>query len=147
MTRATKTAHIQVLFNSPQFNLTGSRYWNSINPYLIPVSPTTDWDFYCQHSPENIARLEGLGFLDTYQDELYRDNSAECVYVHPEAQNIQVVTRKSVHVYKQVMDFIHIGYYRDFLWKSGPNKPKRAVIRERINTLLGYVDPAGFALK
>lgn len=51
----TESILLSTLFKSEGMHLTGSRFFGN-------VSPTSDWDFFCQDSEDNRNTLTSLGF-------------------------------------------------------------------------------------
>lgn len=125
-------------------------YW-AVDAKPILITESTDYDFFCQHTPKHVAYLESLGFVATWysaeakqadpdnvfaavkQSDDYRDDLCEGVYEH-EDYNIQVVLRSDALLYKTIFENIPYQIYHDFLWKSSPVKPDRSAIRRWFDT-------------
>ena len=122
------------------FHLSGSRLFHCFDPTVIKVSADTDWDFCGEYAPEAVDFLTGLGFeVSTPLDDEYTDDSARMVMsLYTEMDNgvIQVVLRRDVDAFMSMIYSVSPHFYRDVLWKSGPNGPMRETIRDTINQLL-----------
>lgn len=117
------------------FNLGGSRYF--LHREMLDIPSGTDWDFYTNDSPKNHKLLNDLGFEQTYsnQSNMYDgDDWLLGIYKHEE-YNIEVLIRINVEDYKKIMENIPFEFYRDYLWKSGPNYPIRDQIQAIFNQM------------
>jgi hypothetical protein len=122
-----------VLLADPRFHLTGSRYFAQKFPVVIVVSDSTDWDFYCAPFEGHFDVLDELGFKLTVGSNLYPYDDLACnIFVAP---GCQVITRSDVDLYTKTIESINPVFYRDYLWKSGPNKPGRDQIQATFNQL------------
>lgn len=111
----------------------GSRRMAEKYPTLIRLKPTTDYDFYIQDTVENRNKLSQYitgTFIDTHG---YGDIDAACIFL---LKDCQVVLRHDAAKYKTMFESLSGEFYRDYLWKSGPNKPSKDQIQAIINQLL-----------
>ena len=120
----------------PGIYLGGSRFMAKKYPKIISVTAHTDHDFYIQDSPAIRQLLKELGGQEhTYATPPYCDDDCNAIYLFP-IDGCQVVLRKNAYAYNKMFDTIDGEFYRDYLWKSGPNKPQREQIKAIINQLL-----------
>ena len=137
------------------FVLTGSRYMAEKNPYLIPVSPKTDWDFVTFESSPALANfLDTMKKIDEPVKRMWGDygvqfslakQSTVAVYgLSDEKINLIVKSADTYHPYVKVFEEMTPEFYVEYLWKSGPqlkNLSKFAaqdIIRERLEMLLDW---------
>lgn len=122
-----------------KFYLGGSRRMAERDPKVIKINALgTDYDFYITYTKEVYEFLTGIGFRVSASSYKYLDDNAELVmyYSNGPFENIQVVLRKDAEVYHRMFENISPEFYRDNIWKSGPNHLTQHQIRETINTLL-----------
>ena len=122
-----------------KLTLCGSRFFAATNPSLIVVKPHTDWDFFCGEDPQIEKELIDAGFylVQPSREHLDRypyDDLALRMYQTITGE-VQVVVRSDAELYDRVLQSIDPLFYRDFLWKSGPNKPEREQIQRIMNQL------------
>ena len=122
-----------------KLTLCGSRYFAATNPSLINVEPHTDWDFFCGEDPQIEKELLDAGFylVQPAREHLDRypyDDLALRIY-QTTTREVQVIVRSDPELYDKVLLSIGALFYRDFLWKSGPNKPERDQIQRIMNQL------------
>lgn len=118
--------------------LGGSRYFAMKYPDIIQVKKTTDWDFYAQDTTETRNALVNRGYYLAYsidKDEYEGDTNLNQIYKHIEFPEIQVLLRYDVELYTKVIKSIEPEFYRDYLWKSGPNYCSRDQIQAIFNQL------------
>lgn len=111
----------------------GSRRMAEKYPTLIHLKPSTDYDFYIQDTVENRNKLSQYisgTFIDTHG---YGDIDAACIFL---LGDCQVVLRHDAAKYNSMFESLSGEFYRDYLWKSGPNKPSKDQIKAIINQLL-----------
>jgi hypothetical protein len=120
------------------YHLCGSRLFHQFSPNTVPVTAQTDWDFCGEFSPDAIVFLTDLGFkITTSIDHEYTDNSTRLVLSNHTAEgSVQVSLRTNVDEHMSMLHSVTSEYFRDFLWKSGPNHPSPDQIKASINQLL-----------
>lgn len=126
------------LQSSGKCKLGGSRYFAMKYPDIIQIKKTADWDFYAQDSKEIIDALLSRGYYIAYTPMCgYYDGDTNLskIFKHTEFQEIQVLLRHDVELYKKVIRSISPEFYRDYLWKSGPNYCAREQIQSIFNQL------------
>ena len=120
--------------------LGGSRYMNQKYPDVISVSEDTDWDYYCQDHDvirEELLKIPGMYLVQPAEQNKVQypyDDLAIDIYQSLD-KKCQVIVRSNVDKYSKVMANINPEFYRDYLWKSGPNKPDRYQIQRIFNQL------------
>lgn len=126
--------HTDLLAEPGRFFQCGSRWFAEKYPDVIQINDSTDWDFYCLDSERNHKTLTDLGFFRAAGlDWIYSlDDLAVAIYTFAD---VQVVVRSDVARYYRTIQRIDPEFYRDFLWKSGPNKPERNQIQRIFNQL------------
>jgi hypothetical protein len=112
----------------------GSRWFAERYPSAIQIDDSvTDFDFYCMDTESNRKILDDLGFYFTQNVPVYPlDDLAVAIYCK---DKIQVIVRSDTAKYANTILNIQPEFYRDFLWKSGPNKPERMQIQRIFNQL------------
>lgn len=102
--------------------LGGSRYFNTIDPEMVPISEKTDYDYYTQANPGKEKVLEAAGFKKYNYSQYNLDDQVVSIwsYVSPEGYRMQVVMRKDEKLYQKVLERIPAWFYRKYLWKSSP---------------------------
>lgn len=122
-----------------KLTLCGSRYFAATNPSLINVEPHTDWDFFCGEDSQIEKELIDAGFYlvqpATENLELYPYDDLALRIYQTLTKEVQVIVRSDAELYDRVLLSIDPLFYRDFLWKSGPNKPERDQIQRIMNQL------------
>lgn len=148
----------QLLQNSQlSFYLGGSRAMATRTPEdpqekRVVIKDSTDWDFYCQNTPDHQQFLIEAGFkmslycrvvlgvkdtntmttearqeVDSETESEYTlDDMAELIY---EKGDVQVVLRSDALLYKTIFETITPEFFYDYLWKSAP---ETIVTREQI---------------
>lgn len=126
--------HRDLLAEPGRFFQCGSRWFADRYPDIIQVKETTDWDFYCHDSEHNHDRLLELGFHRVAEHNgIYPlDDLAVAIYAFAD---VQVIVRTDAARYSKTILRIDPEFYRDYLWKSGPNKPERVQIQRIFNQL------------
>lgn len=126
--------HTDLLKEPGRFLQCGSRWFADRYPDIIQIKETTDWDFYCNDSEHNHNRLLELGFRRIAdQNPVYPlDDLAVAIYAFAD---VQVIVRTDTARYSKTILRIDPEFYRDYLWKSGPNKPERTQIQRIFNQL------------
>lgn len=149
--------HEEVIeFCMESFLLTGSRYFNSIAPDVVPINSLTDYDFTAPASSpwlkefESIPgvkrvtinpgyQLQDVAYWLMYDEPITMDTP--CV-LHQTKPQIQVIVRPSdaiYNAYREVFFKITPEFYRDYLWKSAPgNIKEKQLVGERMDLLLHY---------
>lgn len=126
--------------------LCGSRGFAMRYPEIIKVNDDTDWDFYAKHTPQMCKWMEDNGFSACAAAHLaYADNDTLGIFTKTldDGTSVEVTLRKDPARYGFVLrSLISPTYYRDYLWKSGPNKPCREMIRAQMNHLYHAADHA-----
>jgi hypothetical protein len=139
--------------------LCGSRYFNSLDKDLVPITNTediddddlscilsagaiTDYDYYMEDHPLLISIIIDNGFEIIHDgDSGYCDDLVVAIYQKKVFDNLkefkfQVVVRSDVILYKKVIDSITPEFYSKYLWKSGISSPTKEQIRDIINQLI-----------
>lgn len=124
----------------------GSRYMNANYPSIIQINESTDWDFYIQKNTENESRISELqksGAVGKVEKSIAEnsplypyDNLTDSIYL---GSDFQLVVRTDADKYSKVMSRLDPNFYRDFIWKSGPNKPSRDSIMRIMNQLFEMI--------
>jgi hypothetical protein len=128
--------HKNVL-ESGLFSLGGSRYMATKYPDIIKINENTDWDFYCDvNDTAAVQWIADNGIYMVSSTAYPFDDLAEKIVV---GNDFQIIVRKDAVKYKRVLDLIDPEFYRDYLWKSGPNKPGRGQIQAIFNQLFSMV--------
>jgi hypothetical protein len=125
--------------NRTAFYHTGSR------SVLSDVPETTDWDFMCEDTDDNLLYLKDNGFYMMPISVDYMDDATSGVWYHPDAPNsVQVVTKK-MQYWKTCIKMWDVFktnpiLFRDYFWKSYKRNPlERDVVRKRINAMLIFI--------
>lgn len=115
--------------------LCGSRYFNAIDPELVPVTEYTDYDYFTQANSEKEKALEQAGFKKYNFSSYSLDDQVVSIwcYVSSEGYRMQVVMRKNEDLYKKVIECIPPWFYRKYLWKSSPAVCPREQIQDLFN--------------
>ena len=126
--------HTDLLAQPERFFQCGSRWFAEKYPDVIQIKDSTDWDFYCVDTPGNHKFLSNLGFklVDGLNAKYPFDDLAVAIYT---GADVQVIVRSDPAHYAKTILRISPEFYRDFLWKSGPNKPERSQIQRIFNQL------------
>ena len=126
--------HTDLLAEPTRFLQCGSRWFADVYPDVIQINEFTDWDFYCLDSEHNHKRLVELGFhhVTNGTSQYPLDDLTIAIY---QFADVQVVVRSDTAHYAKTILRIDPEFYRDFLWKSGPNAPKRPEIQRIFNQL------------
>ena len=126
--------------------LCGSRSFAMRYPEIIKVNEDTDWDFYAKDTPQMRKWLEDNGFSACAAAHLaYADDDTLGIFTKTldDGTSVEVTLRKDPARYSFVLrNLISPTYYRDYLWKSGPNKPCREMIRAQMDHLYYAADHA-----
>lgn len=112
--------------------LCGSRYMAQLHPDIIQVTDDTDWDFYAADSAVVYNRLIELGLSPVLNSHYSFDDLVSYVFI---GSNFQVILRSDCYTYSRVIRNFDPEFYRDYLWKSGPNKPSREQIQRIMNQM------------
>jgi len=132
-------ATVALLWNDPRFKLTGSRYWNQLNPNLITLDETTDVDFVANHDESTIRYLSSVGFrgkmgnyieASTANIASYSDGWTTVVMY---LGNVQVIFKNNLTLYLKVQASIGPEFYYHYLWKKNGNST------ENIQAMLAYL--------
>jgi hypothetical protein len=122
---------LQELLAMPSLSLAGSRLFAQEHPSIIQVTEFTDWDFCGEYSKELEDQLIKLGLtLHTGGAEQYCDLTTQAILTFGE---MQVVLRSDCEGWMKMIHSILPEFYRDYLWKSGPNSPKKETIQAMLN--------------
>ena len=136
------------------YTLSGSRLFASKSD-LIKINDETDYDFCAEYSKEESLKLEEIGLeciigesVQDYTDMTSVEIGLECIIGESVqdytdmtsveiwiAPKIQVVLRKDCIGWMKMINSITPEFYRDYVWKSGPNFPKRQAIKDILNQL------------
>lgn len=138
------------------FVLTGSRYMAEKNPYLIPISPKTDWDFVTfEGNPALTNFLETMKMVGEPVRQMWGEyalnpltnQSTVAVYgLSSERINLIVKANDAYHSYLKLFQQMTPEFYIKYLWKSGsemkdmPKSIAHDIIRERLEMLLDWVE-------
>lgn len=131
---------VKMLEDSPyKFKLTGSRYFEKKcrNPETIATTEFTDYDFYAPNQERIHKWLLETGEFEciTSDAAMYAMDDDVCAIFSGIRSNVQVILRFEAEMYHGVLISIDPEFYRDYLWKSGPNQPKREQIQAIFNQL------------
>lgn len=134
------TTHKDIL-ESGLFQLCGSRYMAKMHPDIITVNEHTDWDFFCDSSDSAaydwlMSNTNGVAVYNNENMKYGFDDLATQIFM---GQDFQVIVRKDAVKYKQVMHRLDPEFYRDYLWKSGPNSCSRDQIQRIFNQMFKMV--------
>lgn len=103
-------------------HLGGSRRMNQLYPDLIPITESTDYDWYVTDSPHVTDFLLRLGFkISRYGVDPYLDDEAIVILKTPDDKH-QVVIRYDAVFYQNVFENIDPWFYGEYLWKSNPQR-------------------------
>lgn len=109
---------------------TGSRYWNELNPTLVPITDKTDYDYVAEYSKELVELLKKHGFFtinpnwsNTSLGKQYPDAYTKVVlyYKAPNQPEIQVILKTNVEKYIRLQKMLTPEFFVAFLWKR--NQP------------------------
>jgi hypothetical protein len=84
----------------------------------VVINSSTDYDFYCDYSPEIEDLLVSKGFSSTRGAHDYEYDD-ECITILAR-DNVQVCLRKDALFYEKVFENISEVVYYTLLWKSSP---------------------------
>lgn len=70
-----------------------------------------------------------------YGTEIYPLDDLAIAIVKLNSSDAQIIMRSDANLYSNVQRTISPSFYRDYLWKSGPNTPSRAQIMQTYNQL------------
>lgn len=117
--------------------LCGSRYFNAIDPEIVPVTEHTDYDYFVQANSAKEKVLEEAGFKKYNFSSYSLDDQVVSIwsYVSPEGYRMQVIMRKNEGLYQKVIGNIPPWFYQKYLWKSGPFANPRQQIQDMFNLL------------
>jgi len=121
---------LEGLFNSNKIFQTGSRYWDNLDPELIPITNETDWDFVAEYDEKLIDYLKQFGFEENNLGIDESDGHTKMVLYYD--KTIQVILKKNVERYLEVQEAISPEFYKKFLWKKYTDKE---LISERFQLL------------
>lgn len=121
--------------------LGGSRYFALNYPDIIQINKDTDWDFYAQDSDKIFDTLMGRGYYSKFNtNSIYvGDDLLSNIMVNDKFPSIQVLLRTDAKLYTKVVESLAPEFYRDYLWKSGPNYCARGQIQSIFNQLFKTV--------
>ena len=89
-------------------------------PELIKITDATDWDYYCEDTPEKRDFLSKMGFeLILAKDKGYWDILLIDIYKNRKL-GIEVLIRKDCQIYRDAFESISPETYYYRLWKSCP---------------------------
>ncbi len=135
------------ILNELPFTLTGSRYWNKINPVKVPITPETDYDYVAEYSKELVDKFIERGYVTRTGNKPktispipganrdYEDYSTILVLYKG---TTQLIFKKNVRAYLTLMEKVGVDFYRNFLWKKYTPVPQ---IQKTLNFLLQYETP------
>lgn len=116
----------------------GSRYFSSRFPDIISPSAVAkaDIDLFASDTTEIRLRLIQAGFVEN-QNVWYFDSITTGLFKKKTRSGLvmQVALKSDTELYRNVLNDITGEYYRDHLWKSGPNKPTSDRIRKILEDL------------
>lgn len=113
--------NLVLLLKLANFKLSGSRRMADKFPKDIVISESTDWDFYCDDTMDNIAILEENGFIEVFDKQNYFDDCLLRMFKH-ENYAIDVLIRRDIKLYENAFESISKDLYIDKLWKSSPKR-------------------------
>jgi hypothetical protein len=98
------------LLKDNRFFQTGSRYWNSLNSELVPITEKTDWDFVSEYDQQIVKELIKIGFyLKTNNiertEQHYADGCTMLVLYYGETGSTQIIFKKNVSIYKNTRNY------------------------------------------
>ena len=107
---------------SAGFGLGGSRRMAQKYPALVQIGADTDWDLYCNDTPENRKLLLDKGFqMIEAENRLYWDDLLIDMYKH-ETLPIEVLIRKDCAIYRSSFEALSGEVFVERLWKSSPQR-------------------------
>ena len=129
--------YIVTLVGEGVLHMSGSRYFNGKDPSLVPIDEDTDFDFYCQYiEGETEKILERFNCRVTWgTNAAYPLDGLAVGVVELHDEPVQIILRSNAALYTRVQSSISVDFYRNYLWKRGPNKPQRAQIQDIYNQL------------
>ena len=92
-----------------------------LHPDEIKIGPNTDYDLYTKYSKWGAFDLYRLGFMPYGEDYSYGEGYGECdndVHSIWSKNNVQIVFRYNIEMYKQVFDNLPVEFYKKYIWKS-----------------------------
>jgi hypothetical protein len=103
----------------------------------IAIDDSTDWDFYVSADQGEIIStlINDFGMAQSPRDknELYPYDILTTNILY--TAGVQIVVRSDCDIYTKVLEQIPGDFYRDFLWKSGPNKPSKEQIQRILDMM------------
>ena len=134
------TVSAKDILDSGLFKLAGSRYMAQKFPEIIVLKKYTDWDFYCGVNDTealNFIAAAGLHKVKPGKETVYPfDALADSIFL---GIDFQIIVRTDPEKYGRVIESLDPEFYRDYLWKSGPNCPQRKQIQDIFNQLFRLV--------
>jgi hypothetical protein len=123
----------------------GSRFFAKRYPDIIAVKQTTDHDYFIQYDESLFNELQREGFKAVHRNDVCVSGinndplvkypfDDDCVAILS-GENCQLLMRNDAVMYSEVIHSISGEFYRDYIWKSGDNKPNKTQIRSIFNQL------------
>ena len=123
----------------------GSRFFAKRFPDCVTIKADTDYDYFVQYDERVYNELRKDGFKCVHRDDVCMpqvidDESAkypfddDCIAILS-GSNCQLIMRNDAIMYSDVIHSITGEFYRDYIWKSGENKPNKKQIRSIFNAL------------
>lgn len=123
----------------------GSRFFAKRFPECVFIKDNTDHDYFIQYNEQLYNELKEEGFNGVHRNDVYipqviQDESVkypfddDCMAIL-NGSNCQLIMRNDAVMYSDVIHSISGEFYRDYIWKSGENKPSKQQIHSIFNAM------------
>ena len=123
----------------------GSRFFAKRFPECVFIKDKTDHDYFIQYDEQLYNDLKEDGFVSMHRKEVYMPQvildenvkypfDDDCMVIL-NGSNCQLIMRNDAVMYSDVIHSMTGEFYRDYIWKSGENKPSKQQIRSIFNAM------------
>lgn len=124
----------------------GSRFFAKRFPECVFIKDNTDHDYFIQYDEQLYNVLKEDGFLSIHRKDVYMTPEIlvgesvkypfddDCMAIL-NGSNCQLIMRNDAVMYSDVIHSISGEFYRDYIWKSGENKPSKQQIHNIFNAM------------
>lgn len=114
---------LTLLNQDSRFTLTGSRYWNKLNPDLVPLVLNTDYDYIAEYDPQLLQEFQKRGYSTRTKEWSNGVSSRAQRYCDADTRivlyfdTIQIILKDNVQAYIDVQNILTPEFYVRYLWK------------------------------
>lgn len=123
----------------------GSRFFAKRFPECVFINDKTDHDYFIQYDEQLYKELKEDGFNGVHRNDVYIPQEIldetvkypfddDCMAIL-NGSNCQLIMRNDAVMYSDVIHSMTGEFYRDYIWKSGENKPSKQQIRSIFNAM------------